>query len=45
MRIRYLHGDYGVSTTFNIYDLSPFNYNKVKDSRKNLSQERGNDAN
>ena len=38
-------GYYGVSVTFNIVDLSPFDFDEVDDSRTNLREEGGNDAN
>ena len=40
-----LLGDYGVSETFNVSDLSPFDFDEVDDSRTNLPKEGGNDAN
>ncbi|KAH9658278.1 hypothetical protein KPL70_023423 [Citrus sinensis] len=38
-----LPGEYNVSATFNVYDLSPFDV--VEDSRTNPFEERGNDEN
>lgn len=41
-----LPGDYGVSATFNVSDLSPFEFDTSSlDSRTNPSKEGGNDAN
>ena len=40
-----LLSDYGVSVTFKVSDLSPFVFDKVDDSRTNLSEEGGNDTN
>ena len=40
-----LPDDYGVSATFNVSDLSPFDFDEVDDSRMNLYEEGGNDAN
>ena len=40
-----LPGDYGVSATFNVSNLSPFGFEEVDDSRTNLYEEWGNDEN
>ena len=39
-----LLGEYDVSATFNVTDLSPFNFNIVADSRMNHLEEGGNDT-
>ena len=40
-----LPGEYGVSATFNVADLSPFDFDVGADSRTNHFEEGGNDAN
>ena len=40
-----LPGDYSISATFNIFELSPSDFDEVDDSRANLFEEGGNDAN
>ena len=39
-----LPGEYGVSTTFNVVDLSPFDVGDDRDLRTNSSQEEGTDV-
>ena len=39
-----LPGEYGVSATFNVADLSPFDFDEGLDSRTNPFEEEGNDA-